>query len=176
MNAARALRRLLPAVIFCLAGEAAAGGPLDVPFFRQAKNGCGAASVAMVAHYWGSRPAQQRVAAPSPEQVYQRLYDARRRGILLADMKRYLEDLGYRAFTFRGRWTDLEGHLAKGRPMIVGLKKSRSKDLHFAVLTGAETGHVWLNDPTRKQPHRVARAEFEKQWDLAGRWVLLATP
>jgi ABC-type bacteriocin/lantibiotic exporter with double-glycine peptidase domain len=105
------------------------------------------------------------------------LYDAERKGILLAEMKRYLEGLGYHAFTLRGRWTDLETHLAKGRPLIVGLKKSaRSKGLHFAVLTGAESGWVWLNDPTRSRPNRMKRSSFEKQWRAAGEWLLLAAP
>lgn len=168
--------RTIPAlfVILTVAGAAATSTPLDVPFFRQEKNGCGAAAVAMVAHYWGSRVGPPEL--PSPKQIYQRLYDAERRGIALAGMKRYLEELGYRAFTFRGERRDLEGHLSKGRPVIVSLKKKTSRGLHFAVLTGVEADHVWLNDPTRTRPSRVKQAEFENQWQSADRWVLLAAP
>lgn len=168
MSAARLLCGLL------LAAHLIAAAPLEVPFFRQEKNGCGAASVAMVAHYWAARGAAQP--APQPRAVYERLYDAGRHGIALADMRRYLGELGYRAFTFRGAWDDLTEHLAKGRPVIVGLRKTPEKDLHFVVLTGAEEERVWMNDPTRKRPRRVGRNDFEKQWEPAGRWILLATP
>lgn len=161
-------------VVMVLAVSAASAwtAQLDVPFFRQQKNGCGAASVAMVAHYWSKPPAT----APPATEVYRRLYAADRNGIPLADMKRYLEELGFRAFTLRGQASDLEAHLAKGRPVIVGLKPGRSKGLHFAVLAGTEGERVWLNDPTRKQPHWVKRDQFEKQWQLADRWMLLAAP
>ncbi|HSB13009.1 MAG TPA: C39 family peptidase [Bryobacteraceae bacterium] len=176
MKQAIVLRYPLVAAICVATLAGAANQRLDVPFFAQKKNGCGAASVAMVEHYWSGRPAKQSATAPSPEQVYQQLYQPDRRGILLADMKRYLEDHGYRAVTLRGEWVDLERHLSKGRPVIVGLKPGRSKGLHFAVLTGTEGNHVWLNDPTRKRPNRVDQAKFEKQWEFADRWMLLATP
>jgi len=196
MSQARTLRQILVAVTCVLAAEAAtrqpagsaafqaaltrsrqdAGATLDVPFFPQQKNGCGAASVAMVVHYWRSRLAQPPAAAPSAEQVYQRLYDADRRGILLADMKSYLEELGFRAFTLRGQWADVEQHLAKGRPIIVALRKERTTGMHFAVVIGAEGNHVWLNDPTRKKASRVQQAAFQKQWEMADRWMLLAAP
>lgn len=146
------------------------GEPLAVPFFHQQKNGCGAASVAMVAHYW--TPAS----SPAPGAVYDRLIDAERKGIQLAAMKSYLQELGFQAFTLRGQWSDLEQHLAKGRPVIVSLQAGRAGRLHFAVLVGIEDQHVWVNDPTRKAPHRTGRAKFEQQWDGANRWMLLATP
>lgn len=165
-------RRLVVALACFAAVAGAVEKRLDVPFFAQEKNGCGAASVAMVAHYWGGRTATP----PSPAQVYQQLYRADRHGVPLADMKRYLEDHGYRAFTVRGEWADLESHLSKGRPVIVGLKPKRSKGLHFAVLTGAGGDYVWLNDPTRKRPSRVKLAKFEEQWGYADHWMLLATP
>lgn len=153
-----------------------AGAPLEVPFFRQEKNGCGAASAAMVAHYWASRVPQPANSMPSPAAFYSRLFDAEIRGVLLSEMRRYLQELGFHAFTFRGRWSDLETHLSKGRPLIIGLKKGGTSGLHFAVVTGTYPGGVWLNDPTRKRAHRQKQAEFEKQWESGGSWILLATP
>jgi predicted double-glycine peptidase len=142
---------------------------LQVPFIHQQKNGCGAASVAMLLRYWNA-------GVVSPDEVYQQLHDPRRKGIALADMKRYLENAGYHAFTFRGRWADLEEHLAKGRPIIVALKPARHRPVHFAVLAGLEGEEVWLNDPTRKSTTRAKSGAFQKQWDNADRWMLLATP
>jgi ABC-type bacteriocin/lantibiotic exporter with double-glycine peptidase domain len=167
----RRFRFSATAVLFV--ASAAAGPPLDVPFFRQQKNGCGAASVAMVAQYWSPQTAG---GAPSPDLIFQQLYDAEQKGIRLADMKQYLESLRFRAFTLRGQIQDLEEHLAKGRPLIVALKDKPSKRIHFAVLAGIEEKHVWTNDPTRKKPNRIKRKDFEKRWNLAERWMLIATP
>ena len=153
----------------------AASQPLTVPFFKQEKNGCGAASVAMVMHYWsGQQPGAPTY--PSHAEVYGSLYDADLRGIPLVEMKQYLEGHGFRAYTLHGLWTDLEQHLEKGRPLVVALKKKDSAPIHFAVVTGTASDRVLLNDPTRKGTTRMKRADFEKQWSRADSWLLLATP
>jgi ABC-type bacteriocin/lantibiotic exporter with double-glycine peptidase domain len=168
---ARALAVLLAAGCCTVAAS-----PLAVPFYAQQKNGCGAASVAMVMHYWQNWQPGPPVVYPSPEEVYQRLYRPGQKGILLADMKRYLEDAKFRVFTLRGEWGDVQEQLTKGRPLIVGLRKGRRAAMHFVVVTGAGEEFVWLNDPTRKAPSRLPRLEFEKRWTFADRWTLLAVP
>ena len=162
--------RLGAFLLACTLAAASDIAPLTVPFFHQQKNGCGAASVAMVAHYW--KPGS----SPEPGAIYDRLIDAERKGIRLAEMKSYLEEIGFQAYTLRGNSRDLEQHLAKGRPIIVSLQDGRSKRLHFAVLVGMEESAVFLNDPTRKAGNRQDRARFEKQWAGAEHWMLLATP
>lgn len=152
------------------------GAALDVPFFKQQKNGCGAASVAMVMHYWGGAAASGQSPMPGPREVYARLYEPSRKGILLSGMKGFLEQHGFRAFSLRGEWADISGHLAKGRPVIVALKKRESAQTHFVVVTEAAPGSVRVNDPTRKKPVTLKRAEFERQWGQGGRWLLLAAP
>ncbi|RPI19241.1 MAG: hypothetical protein EHM65_01625, partial [Acidobacteriales bacterium] len=95
---------------------------LRVPFFTQERNGCGAASVSMVWRYWSEGLPGRTLAEPSPEEVYRQLYNPAAKGIALAGMRDYLEEGGFRAYTLRGEWPDLEQQLAKGRPVIVGLK------------------------------------------------------
>jgi len=163
---------LLLAGVWC----ACLGSPLDVPFYRQKKNGCGAASVAMVMHFWEGRQPGPPVSYPLPEEVYRALYRQEQKGIPLGGMRRYLQESGFRAFTLRGRWEDLEVHLAKGRPLIVALRKGPTKEIHFVVVTGAEDGFVSINDPTRKKPARLKRAEFQERWAFADGWMLLASP
>lgn len=147
----------------------AASPQLELPFYQQEKNGCGAASVAMVMSYWRSE-------APTHREIYERLYLPEEKGIRLADMKRYLEDAGFRAFTLRGTITDAETHTGKGRPVIATLKTGRTKPVHFVVVSGVTADYVWFHDPSRRAPHRLKRAAFEKQWAAGGRWMLLATP
>ena len=158
------------------AGLCAAQPPgLEVPFIRQQKNGCGAASVAMVMRYWNQQLATP-AAIPSPQEVYQRLYRPELKGIQLAEMKRYLEEQGYQAYTLHGEWKDLEQHLAKGRPVIVALKPGARKPVHFAVLSGAAGDAVLLNDPTKRKTGRMTRGKFDAQWSRAERWMLVAAP
>jgi predicted double-glycine peptidase len=130
----------------------------------------------MVAQYWSRQGEQLSNDLPSPQQVYERLYKAERRGIALADMRGYFEDLGFHAFTLRGNWSDLETHLSKGRPVIVGLRSGRAANLHFAVLTGVDDKYVRLNDPTRRKPQRRKRADCDAEWAAGEHWMLLATP
>ena len=127
-------------------------------------------------HYWSGQRSDAQLVSPDPAEVYRFLYRPETRGILLSDMKGYLENLNLRVFTLRGGWSDLEEQLAKSRPVIVGLKKKPSAAMHFVVVTGVENEHVWLNDPTRKKPSRLEQREFEKRWTQAGRWLLLAVP
>ena len=82
----------------------------------------------------------------------------------------------FRAFTFHGKWADVDEQLAKGRPIIVGLRPSPTKPMHFVVVAGAEDGCVWLNDPTRRKASQLPQDKFEKQWTMADRWMLLAIP
>jgi predicted double-glycine peptidase len=168
-------RQILAALGLSLA-LAAEVAPLDVPFFRQEKNGCGAASVAMVVHYWAQHAVQSPHRLPAPAEVYQQLYDAERKGILLSAMKSYFEALGFHAFSFRGAWKDLESNASKGRPVIVGMKRNRAERFHFVVLIGAGNDRVWLNDPSKKRAHTLKRKEFEEQWAAADRWMLVVAP
>lgn len=168
------MKRIILGILLATLAQAASQ-PLTVPFFKQQKNGCGAASVAMVMHYWGGQKADAP-AYPNPAEVYRSLYDAELHGIPLVEMKRYLEDNGFRAYTLHGRWVDVEQHVGKGRPVIVSLKKKDSSSMHYAVVTGTAKDQVLLNDPTHKGTTRMKRSEFEKQWNQADGWMLLAAP
>lgn len=163
MKSARLERACVLMLALAAHCRAASSTQLQLPFYPQQKNGCGAASVAMVMRYWQNQRPGAATAGASPRQVYESLYRPEQKGIQLRDMKRYLEQQGFRAFTLHGEWTDVEAHLAKGRPIIVGLKAAPNKPLHFVVVTGSDFGLVWLNDPTRKEPCRLDRSKFEKR-------------
>jgi predicted double-glycine peptidase len=147
-----------------------AAAPLAVPHVKQFKNGCGAASVAMVLQYW------DRDRAPEHAAIYDALIDAERKGIQLARMKQYVEGAGYRAFTMRAKARDLEEQLGKGRPLIVALRSSTRGRMHFAVLSGIDGERVWLNDPTKNKTLEWRREKFEGAWGRAENWILLASP
>jgi ABC-type bacteriocin/lantibiotic exporter with double-glycine peptidase domain len=168
------------AVLLYLCGGVFASSPsgiwLDVPFVKQEKNGCGAASIAMILQYWQRE--QGHAARATAEQIQQTLYSSKAHGIYASDLERYLDQSGYRTFAFRGQWSDLKDHLEKGRPLIVALKPPRQAEFHYVVVTGLNWAQdvVLTNDPAERKLFKRERLDFEKQWKAAGSWTLLAVP
>ena len=177
------LRRAAAAVIFLLSswGTLLAAEPagvwLDVPFVNQEKEGCGAASIAMVMQYW-----QQRGKAPTESadaaHILTQLHSAKGKGIFASDLERYLKEQGFQTFSFAGNWESAGKHLQKGRPLIVATQPEKNAPLHYVVMTGIDPDHglVSVNDPARRKLLKWDLATFEKQWSAAGHWTLLAVP
>jgi ABC-type bacteriocin/lantibiotic exporter with double-glycine peptidase domain len=149
---------------------------LDVPFVKQEKDGCGAASIAMVMQYWQARQGQPPNDASDPSQIQRTLYSAKARGIFASDVERYFQEQGFRTFTIRGEWEDLKQHLDKGRPLIVALKPTSGGALHYVVVTGLGPEMVMVNDPAQRKLLQEDRSSFEQEWSAAGKWTLLALP
>jgi predicted double-glycine peptidase len=152
---------------------------LDVPFVKQEKNGCGAASIAMVMQYWALQQGRPQSLNADAIQIQRALYSGHARGIYASDVEGYLQQEGFRTFAFRGEWTDLKQQLEKGRPMIVALKPdSGNIPLHYVVIAGLdwEQGLVMVNDPAQRKLLKQDRSSFEREWSAAGKWTLLALP
>jgi ABC-type bacteriocin/lantibiotic exporter with double-glycine peptidase domain len=171
------LLALLCACGFVCAAEPA-GVWLDVPFVKQEKNGCGAASVAMVMRFWQRQQGRPLDAASDAEQIQRTLYSSRAHGIYASDLEHYLEHHGFRTFAFQGAPDDLRQHLEKGRPLIVALKPGGQVPLHYVVVAGLDPDHslILLNDPAERKLLSQERAGFEREWKGAGNWTLLAVP
>ena len=152
---------------------------LEVPFVKQTEEGCGSAAIAMLLEYWrahGSAIAASRADALA---IQTQLYSRKMHGIIASDMERYLGESGFREFAIRGEWSDLRQHLQQGRPLIVSIQPGRPRaSLHYVVVTGMDWDReaVFVNDPARGKLLRVERQEFEKEWQAARNWMLLAVP
>jgi ABC-type bacteriocin/lantibiotic exporter with double-glycine peptidase domain len=151
---------------------------LDVPFVKQEKNGCGAASIAMVMQFWQRQQGLPLNPDSDAAQIQLSLYSPDAHGIYASDLERYFKQRGYQTFAFQGREDDLRQHLARGRPLIVALKPGGGTPLHYAVVTGLDPGHnlVLLNDPAERKLLKQDLATFAKEWKSAGNWTLLAVP
>jgi ABC-type bacteriocin/lantibiotic exporter with double-glycine peptidase domain len=152
---------------------------LDVPFVKQEKDGCGAASIAMVMQYWFKRQNRTDAESIDAAEIHRALYRAEYRGVYASAMERYFKQRGFRTFTFSGEWVDMLNHLRKGRPLIAALKAPENgAPLHYVVVAGLDpqAGLVMLNDPARRKLLKQDRADFEKQWSGANKWTLLALP
>ncbi|MCI0422874.1 MAG: C39 family peptidase [Acidobacteria bacterium] len=168
-------------VWFCGVVPAAGSGGvwLDVPFIRQEKDGCGAASIAMVMQYWLKQQGRSANGSADAAQIQRALFAPGARGIYASAMERYFRQHGFRTFSFRGEWNDLEQHLQKERPLIVALKPSGSDvPLHYVVVAGVDSqaGLVLLNDPAQRKLLKQDRSGFEKKWSSTNKWTLLALP
>ncbi len=148
---------------------------LDVPFVKQEKDGCGAASIAMVMQYWLAQQGQPANQSSDAIRIQRSLYSPKAHGIHASDMERYFQENGFRTFTIRGEWEDLKQHLDKGRPLIVALKPSVGA-LHYVVVTGLAAETVTVNDPAQRKLLQQERPTFEREWSAAERWTLLALP
>jgi ABC-type bacteriocin/lantibiotic exporter with double-glycine peptidase domain len=160
-----------------IAGESS-GAWLDVPFVKQEKNGCGAASIAMVMQFWQRQQGLAPTAVPDAPEIQLSLYSSKAHGIYASDLERYFEQHGYRAFAFAGRVQDLQDHLAKGRPLIVALQPAAKTPLHYVVVAGFDPAKklVLVNDPAERKLLQRDLSAFEKEWKGTGNWTLLAVP
>ncbi|HWZ45363.1 MAG TPA: C39 family peptidase [Candidatus Saccharimonadales bacterium] len=176
---AAALKRTAPLLALCVIalGTGPAGVWLDVPFVKQEKDGCGAATIAMVMQYWEKQ--QHRTVNTDPVEIQRALYSRQGHGIYASALEEYFRQHGYQTFAFSGTWADLQQHLEKGRPLIVALKPSKlESSLHFVVVAGLDAGHdlALMNDPAQRKLLSQSRAEFEKEWRATSQWTLLALP
>lgn len=150
---------------------------LDVPFVKQEKNGCGAASMAMVMQYWFHQLGRASDKADSAL-IQRALYSRHAQGIYASDLQQYLEQNGFRTFAFNGEWETLRHHLENGRPLIVALRPSADAPLHYVVVTGLDWDRelVMVNDPAARKLLKEERSKFEAEWKATANWTLLAVP
>jgi len=166
-------------LVLAVAVLSSSGVMLDVPFVAQPKDGCGAASIAMVMQYWEPDVRHGRAPRADAATIQRALYSKQARGIFASAMQRYFQDAGYRTFAIHGSWADLKANLEKGRPLIAGLAPQGARDpLHYVVVAGIdwENDRVFVNDPAQRKLVKIGRAEFEKQWAATENWTLLAVP
>jgi ABC-type bacteriocin/lantibiotic exporter with double-glycine peptidase domain len=151
---------------------------IDVPYVQQPREGCGAASLAMVMAYWAGK--QGRALGPEGDvaTIQHELYSPRDHGITADNLAGYLRRNGYQVFALNAGWNDLEEQLRKGRPLIVALRPSGQKELHYVVVDGIDSsrGLITINDPAERKLLTRERAGFEKEWSATHNWMLLALP
>jgi predicted double-glycine peptidase len=172
-----AMAGALAAACCVIAAASDSGLWLDVPYVHQEKDGCGSASLSMVMRYWKGKNFLVAEDRMDPVRIQHELYAKKPRGIYASDMEIYLRDTGFEVFTFRGEWRDLRAQVAKGRPLIAGVKP-KGAPAHYMVVVGVDPqdAAVLVNDPERGKMVGIERREFEKAWQGTEAWTLLAVP
>jgi ABC-type bacteriocin/lantibiotic exporter with double-glycine peptidase domain len=152
---------------------------LDIPFVQQSREGCGAASIAMVMKYWAANGGKITDQNADATQILRQLHSPEAHGIYASAMEKYLKDQGYRTFALEGKWEDLSEQLQKGRPLIVALQPTGdTRVLHYVVVAGLDSTNnlVMFNDPAGRKLSKLDRRTFEKEWKATANWMLLAVP
>ena len=175
------MSRLLAASILsicCASSPAQSGVWLDVPFVKQPREGCGAATVAMVIGYWHQQQGRGNDRASDVNYIQQALYSKQAHGIRASQLRDYFEQQGFETYVFSGDAELLAHHLARGRPLIAALQPTAGAPLHYVVIAGIESGQniVLINDPAARKLLKVGLSSFESQWRATGHWTLLAVP
>lgn len=175
------MRRQIIAWFLCLsfAGWAAESAIwLDVPFVQQPREGCGAASIAMIIQYWRGHGYRGEEQASDVGYIQRALFSPQDHGIRASVVRDYFEQHGFRTYVFPGDLALLAHHVARGRPLMVTLKPAGSAPLHYLVIAGIEPQQdvILVNDPAQRKLLQVGRRDFEREWQAAGNWTLLAVP
>ena len=145
----------------------------------QQKDGCGAASIAMVMQYWEQQQGQPtqpggRARADSP-----RACTPTRR--TASTPRRWRATSSRTAFapspSRQIGWTS-SANCTHGRPLIVALKPGSGPSLHYVVVAGLDEPQqlVLVNDPAQRKLLKEDQSQFEREWKAAGNWTLLAVP
>jgi predicted double-glycine peptidase len=181
-NRGARVRNVIIVVLLCGCMAAAAELPaiwLDVPYVKQSPEGCGAASIAMVMQYWSAAGGRTAGDGADALHILRVLHSPGGHGVYASAMSHYFEEQGYQTYSFAGDWDLLRQHLTKGRPLIVALKpSSMERSLHYVVVAGMDSQRqiLMVNDPAERKLRELDRTTFEKQWEGAQRWTLLALP
>lgn len=151
---------------------------IDVPFVAQPRDGCGAASVAMIMQYWATQQHHPITPSDRVSNIQKKVYSPRLHGATPVALEAYLQSHDYLTFAVNGSWGQLGEQLKKGRPLVVALRPSGQRALHYVVIDGidAERGLVMMNDPEVRKLLPESRKQFEREWSATHKWMLLAVP
>lgn len=143
----------------------------DTPFFPQASQQCGPASLAMLLSAAG-KPTE-------PADLVDEIFLPKREGTLSIEIIAAARSRGLLPYTIDPKITALWNELNAGRPVLVmqNLGLSSWPQWHYAVVIGynAEKNEVTLRSGITAVKRMSLRA-FERTWMLADHWGLILLP
>lgn len=132
----------------------------------------------MLMQYWAQKQGAPAATDSGMATIQHRLYVASQHGIPAASMQQYLRQHGFLAFAVNGTWSDIDGQLRKGRPLIAAIRPPGQSEFHYVVLDGIDPGRglIMMNDPAIRKLLTEERTAFEKDWSATHNWLLIAVP
>lgn len=142
-----------------------------VAFYKQKREYCGPASLAMVLNFWGGKFSQDDIA---PE-----VYSPTVHGSLTLDVENFARKREFWTRSYRGNLNDLKAHLDRGHPLIVF--ENRGFNVlpldHYSVIIGYgdEQGGVVMHSAEDENLF-MSYPLFLRNWGKGGFWTLLILP
>jgi len=144
---------------------------LAVPYVAQPARLCGGAAVAMVLRYWGARDVLA--------EDFARLVDTSAGGISTRALASAVRERGWVTQPLEAASEDalsgLRTEINRGRPVIARIEDSPGQ-FHCVVVVAVTDRDVVVHDPVRAPFRVVSRADFDRRWASADRWMLLILP
>ncbi len=144
----------------------------DVPFFRQEEDSCGPAAIASVVSFWGQPGVDMNA-------IKERVYLRELRGTLPMDMARYLREEGFRTDYSSGTPKELKAIIRKNLPVICLLDFGFwvYRQPHYVTVIGFDDlNRVFIVHDGLNANAVIGYDDFNKAWDRAGNWMLVAVP
>lgn len=142
---------------------------LEVPFFPQEPHQCGPAALAMLLNASGAKV--------MPEEIATQVYLPGRKGSLQVEMQVATRRAGLFAYVLSDNLQDLLTEVSAGSPVLVMQNQAFSwfPVWHYAVVVGydLQRGEIILRSGLERRAV-LTFAEFERTWQLAGSWAMLA--
>lgn len=142
-----------------------------VPFYRQKESYCGPAALASVLGFWG-RPA-------SLEQITAAVYLPELRGTLPMDMEHFMREAGFETISSAGTLEELKIRIRTDLPVIclLDLGFGPYRQPHYVTVIGFDDANaVIIAHDGLKANSVIGYKIFEKEWNRAGHWMLIANP
>lgn len=144
---------------------------LDVPYIAQSVLLCGGAAAAMVLRYWGDTRT-----VPGD---FASLVNEADGGIRTTALTSAVAARGWTtvpvAVDAGQSVAPVRTEINRGRP-VIALLEVAPRTFHYVVVVAIAADSVVLHDPARAPFIVTPRAEFERQWAGANRWMLVILP
>jgi ABC-type bacteriocin/lantibiotic exporter with double-glycine peptidase domain len=150
-------------------GWAAAEVIERVPFFKQQRNQCGAASLASVLAYY-DRPVL-------PHRISREIYSKALEGALLPDLENYAAGLGFQTESGQGTLDGLKQSVLNRKPVIVLIDNGvwLANRPHYIVVFGFNEEGFITHDGNAPSV-LIDYKKFKRKWEKLGNPYLLVNP
>ncbi len=152
-------------------GEPRAHHLTSVPFFPDATDQCGPATLASVLTFWG--------VTTDPKTLKNQVYLPKLRGSLPIDMLLAAQALGLKADSYKGSIEDIRKELEAGHPLVAFLNLGWGPFTqgHYIVITGFDDRRGGIFAHSGLMPDDFLPYElFLPDWEKTGRWTLKILP
>lgn len=130
----------------------------------------------MITRYWAEKGYPIPAEALDAAVIHQKIYSRKVKGSKASEVEAFFTSIGMQTYAISGSFADLAEHIAKGRPVMTGIRGGSRGQLHYVVVTAVAEDYVRVHDPAIKPYYPMSVKDFEDRWAVTSNWMLLALP